>query len=67
MFPHILATAFLLGFLLMLSILNIMRALYDCDIDEPAIDSDPMNSPATVVETPFEAPFIGTRGRSGLE
>ena len=50
MFLHILATAFLLGLLLMLSILNLMRALYDCGIGEPpAFDSDPMNSPATVV------------------
>jgi hypothetical protein len=50
MFLHILATAFLLGLLLMLSILNLMRALYDCNTSEPpAFDSDPMNSPATVV------------------
>ena len=50
MILHILTTDFLFVLLLMLSILNLMRALYDCGIGEPpAFDSDPMNSPATVV------------------
>jgi hypothetical protein len=48
MFLHILATAFLLGLLLMLSILNLMRSLYGCGIGEPpTFDPDPMNSPGT--------------------
>ena len=50
MFFHILATAFLLGLLVMLSVLNLIRALYDCGIGEPpAFGSDPMNAPAAVV------------------
>ena len=50
MFFHILATAFLLGLLVMLSVLNLIRALYDCGIGEPpAFGSDPTNSPAAVV------------------
>jgi hypothetical protein len=50
MFFHILATAFLLGLLVMLSVLNLICALYDCGIGEPPpFGSDPTNSTAAVV------------------
>jgi hypothetical protein len=53
MILHLVASVFLLGFALLLSILHLMRCLYACGICEPpSLSADPMESEETVTLAP---------------